>query len=107
MKYAPILVLTLIVSAAEPQFTADGQLVRPADYREWIYLSSGLGMNYNESNALAKEEEEDFLYRAMQADVVAQVMRRLAALPATPSGRCTPSPARTSTGAVCSARRRR
>ena len=39
-------------------------------------------MSYNERDALAKEEEEGFLYRAMQADIVAQVMRRLAALPA-------------------------
>src|SRR5262245_32618068 len=23
-------------------------LLRPADYREWVFLSSGLGMNYNE-----------------------------------------------------------
>ena len=22
-------------------------LVRPADYREWVFLSSGLGMDYN------------------------------------------------------------
>lgn len=28
------------------QFTADGQLVAPKDYREWIFLSSGLGMAY-------------------------------------------------------------
>lgn len=32
-----------------PQFTKDNELVRPKDYREWIYLSSGLGMNYNSS----------------------------------------------------------
>ncbi len=30
-----------------PQFTADGKLTRPADYRRWIYLSSGFGMSYN------------------------------------------------------------
>lgn len=30
----------------EPKYTSDGQLVRPDDYREWIYLSSGLGMTY-------------------------------------------------------------
>jgi len=24
------------------QFARDGQLMRPDDYREWIYLSSGL-----------------------------------------------------------------
>jgi hypothetical protein len=29
-----------------PQFTSDGQLVLPKDYREWVYLSSGLGMTY-------------------------------------------------------------
>ena len=29
-----------------PQFTPDGQLVLPKDYREWVYLSSGLGMTY-------------------------------------------------------------
>jgi len=37
-------------------------------------------MSYNESAALAKEHEEAFLYRAMQSDIVAQVLRRLAAV---------------------------
>ena len=36
-------------------------------------------MSYNETNALAKEQEEAELYRAMQSDIVAQVMRRLSA----------------------------
>ena len=27
-------------------FTAGGAVVRPADYREWVYLTSGLGMSY-------------------------------------------------------------
>ncbi len=36
-------------------------------------------MSYNETNALAKEHEENQLYRAMQSDIVAQVMRRLSA----------------------------
>ena len=30
----------------EPRFTADNQLLRPDNYREWIWLSSGLGMSY-------------------------------------------------------------
>jgi len=30
-----------------PAYTADGKLILPTDYREWIYLSSGLGMSYN------------------------------------------------------------
>src|SRR5262245_59191836 len=29
-----------------PRYTADKKLLRPTNYREWIYLSSGLGMNY-------------------------------------------------------------
>jgi hypothetical protein len=30
-----------------PQFTADNQLVRPENYREWMFLSSGYAMNYS------------------------------------------------------------
>ena len=37
-------------------------------------------MSYSESAALAKEQEEALLYRVMQSDIVAQVMRRLASL---------------------------
>ena len=33
-------------TANSPQFTSDQQLVKPANYREWVYLSSGLGMTY-------------------------------------------------------------
>jgi hypothetical protein len=33
-------------SSDQPQFTKDNQLIRPSNYREWIYLSSGLGMEY-------------------------------------------------------------
>lgn len=39
-------------------------------------------MSYSETVALAKEQEEAFLFRSMQSDIVAQVMRRLAAVPA-------------------------
>jgi LPS-assembly lipoprotein len=37
-------------------------------------------MNYTESAALAKEQEEALLFRAMQSDAAAQIMRRLAAV---------------------------
>jgi Cytochrome P460 len=33
-------------SGATPTYTADGSLVFPEDYREWVYLTSGLDMNY-------------------------------------------------------------
>ena len=36
-------------AAASPaRFTAAGELMRPDDFREWVFLSAGLGMNYNE-----------------------------------------------------------
>ncbi len=59
----PFLLVLALVSAsaspsedAAPRFTADGRLQRPANYREWIYLSSGLGMTYG---PLAAEAGQD------------------------------------------------
>jgi len=39
-------------------------------------------ISYSESAALAKEQEEALLFRAMEGDIVAQVMRRLSAVQA-------------------------
>jgi len=39
-------------------------------------------MSYTESAALAKEQEEEAIFLAMQSDIVMQVMRRLSASPA-------------------------
>ena len=30
-----------------PRYTASGELIRPADFREWMFVTSGLGMTYN------------------------------------------------------------
>src|SRR5581483_8986668 len=30
-----------------PEYTGDGQLRLPANYRQWVYLSSGFDMSYN------------------------------------------------------------
>lgn len=30
-----------------PKYTRDGKLMRPANYRGWVFLSSGFGMNYS------------------------------------------------------------
>jgi len=30
-----------------PRYDADGRLIPPSDYREWVFLSSGLNMSYN------------------------------------------------------------
>ncbi len=37
-------------------------------------------LTYTETAALGKEQEEAFLYRAMQGDIVSQVLRRLASV---------------------------
>src|SRR5262245_22853323 len=29
-----------------PRYTSDGQMSRPENYREWVFLSTGLGMTY-------------------------------------------------------------
>jgi hypothetical protein len=38
--------LTAHAQEALPQFTSDGELLRPADIRRWVFVSSGLGMTY-------------------------------------------------------------
>ena len=42
-----------VVRAADvvgaPQYSADGNLVRPTGYRKWAYLSSGYGMSYSQT----------------------------------------------------------
>lgn len=49
-------------------------LLKPTD----VALSRD--MSYNETKALAKQDESEALYKAMQSDIVSQVMRRLAAI---------------------------
>ena len=53
--FAAIIVLaTLAVSqntTNSPSYTQDGSLQLPADYRTWVYLSSGLGMTYDAASA--------------------------------------------------------
>lgn len=60
----------------------DFRVATPAG-RELIAPSALLltrDLSYSEASALGKAEEEAELYREMQADVVAQVMRRLASI---------------------------
>lgn len=38
-------------SPAAAEYTSDGLLRRPANYREWVYLSSGLDMSYSSAAA--------------------------------------------------------
>ncbi len=50
-----------------PSYTADGKLLLPADYREWIYLSSGLDMSYSESPAMAGHSMFDNVFVDVRA----------------------------------------
>jgi Cytochrome P460 len=36
----------------EPTFTSDGQMRLPANYREWVYLSTGFDMSYSASMSM-------------------------------------------------------
>jgi len=57
MKYwfglTALLVISLVRMEAapdtlpEPQYDGKGSLLRPADYRDWEFLSAGYGMNYS------------------------------------------------------------
>ena len=56
LRIALILIACLALLAAssddkspKPRYDAKGQLARPADYREWMFLSAGYGMNYSPS----------------------------------------------------------
>ena len=46
----PLLLLPLLAGAAgvaTPGYTASGDFVAPGDYREWVFMSSGLDMSYS------------------------------------------------------------
>lgn len=43
----------------EPHYTKD-RMLRPANYREWVWLSSGLGMSYRPSSAGSTDENSSF-----------------------------------------------
>ncbi len=47
-RAAILLAAAMVVAAAAdgPQYTADGRMEYPRDYRQWVFLSSGLGMTY-------------------------------------------------------------
>jgi Cytochrome P460 len=62
-KLYVILLGIFAIQAADPdalQYTSDGQMQRPKNYREWIYLSSGLGMTYGPIKSEARDREPMF-----------------------------------------------
>jgi hypothetical protein len=55
IRYCALLCLSALLMAQNapqastdvPVYTADGRLVFPTNYREWIYLTTGMDMDYN------------------------------------------------------------
>lgn len=45
----------------DPQFTSDHRMLRPDHYREWTYLSSGLGMSYSAVMNMAPKFDNVFV----------------------------------------------
>jgi hypothetical protein len=43
--------LLAVPAAAAPAYTASGELIPPADYRDWVFLTSSLDMSYQEGPA--------------------------------------------------------
>jgi hypothetical protein len=62
MGKATIALLLVMTCMAEDsaEFTPAGLLKRPRDYREWVYLSSGLGMTYGPMAAEMHTENPPF-----------------------------------------------
>jgi Cytochrome P460 len=64
IRYCALLCLSAVLLAQDatkmvpnkstmPEYTADGRLVFPANYREWIYLTTGMDMDYNPDPSMA------------------------------------------------------
>ena len=68
MNRACFLPLALLLIAAAPapegaaRFTADGKMIAPADYREWIFLTSGMDMNYRPGPPMARHSMFDNVF---------------------------------------------
>ncbi len=56
---APVLLLMMGAAdaAGGPHYTPGGELIAPTDYREWVYLSSGIDMSYSDAPAMAGASE--------------------------------------------------
>ncbi|HEX6772407.1 MAG TPA: cytochrome P460 family protein [Acidobacteriaceae bacterium] len=49
-------------SHSAPEYTSDGQLKRPADYRHWIYLTSGFDMSYSADSGMGDHHMFDNVF---------------------------------------------
>src|ERR1700722_56644 len=49
------------------RFTSKGEMIFPADYREWVWLSSGLGMSYSAGSQANPNPNFDNVFVSPQA----------------------------------------
>jgi cytochrome P460 len=49
-------------NSTAPVYTADGRLVFPSNYREWIYLTTGMDMDYNPDLSMADHSMFDNVF---------------------------------------------
>src|SRR4051794_20700626 len=46
MKILLVCLLCAVCAPAQVRYNSSNQMLKPDNYREWIYLSSGVGMSY-------------------------------------------------------------
>jgi hypothetical protein len=67
---APCLIVLLAAAGNQesgPHYTADGSLLPPADYREWVFLSSGIDMSYSDEPSMSGASQFDNVFVAPAA----------------------------------------
>src|SRR3954468_3570216 len=52
-----------------PRYDTDGRLIPPAEYRDWVFLSSGVDMSYSESPSTADAHVFDNVFAPRAAYV--------------------------------------
>ncbi len=68
MRLLTSLLLAVAACAAQqPGYNQAGELVRPEDYREWIWLTSGLGMTYGPAAPVASVQLFDNVFVSPEA----------------------------------------
>lgn len=65
-RLSPLLCLMMLTASAHeaqgPHYTADGAFIPPIDYREWVFLSSGLDMSYSNAPPMAGHSTFDNVF---------------------------------------------
>lgn len=58
----PLLLVAAAGAGDVPRYNAAGEITVPANYRDWIFLSSGLNMNYSAGGPAAGGDEFDNVF---------------------------------------------